>query len=381
MKRKTKISNQTEGWIPGESKPTPEQVEHDKRHWKKALARIVREHNWKHAKKDKGVSMRTQALRSNTLFQIFRTLRSARFKFAPYNLGGRHIEFIMRYDTAAAGMADELKTLGSKLEPRDAPLAPATIQSNLSTLRTYCEWINKPGMVRSAEYYAEKHLVKRTGNATRDRTWSGAAVDRAAVVTKVTQADPVVGLQLEVMVAFGLRRKEAVMFCPTLARVPNHGLPDGETSTSYLAFLKVKRGTKGGRLRYVALRNEMQEDVYQRALKAAPHAGSHIGYPGKTLKQALDKFSNVLRACGVTMAQLGVTPHGLRHEFASDLYFDLTEVLPPVKGGDPQLSREAMDAAYLEVARQLGHNRPQISQAYLGSRARTRTSECPDPEL
>nr|WP_052170781.1 integrase domain-containing protein [Massilia sp. JS1662] len=374
MKQKKKISNQTEGWIPGKSKPTPEQVKHDTRQWKDALKRILREHNWKHATKDKGVSARTQELRRDTLFKIFRTLRSARFKIAPYNLGGRHIEFIMRYDTATAGMANELKILGSKLEPRDAPLAAATIQSNLSTLRTYCEWINKPGMVRSAEYYADKYLVERTGNATRDRTWSGADVDRAAVVAKVTQADPVVGLQLEVMMAFGLRRKEAVMFCPTLACVPNHGLPDGETSTSYLAFLKVKRGTKGGRLRYVALRNETQEEVYLRALKAAPHPGSHIGYSGKTLKQALDKFSNVLRACGVTMDQLGVTPHGLRHEFASDLYFDLTEVQPPVKGGDPHLSREAMDAAYLEVARQLGHNRPQISHAYLGSRAAARPS-------
>jgi site-specific recombinase XerD len=247
-------------------------------------------------------------------------------------LGGRHIEFLTRYWTAAPGIEAELKKRGSKLQPLASPLMASTIQSMLSTLRTFCQWIGKPGMVRPAEHYVDKSLVKRTGNATRDRTWSGANADRAAIVAKVTQTDPVVGLQLEVMVAFGLRRKEAVMFCPTLACVPAYAIPEGETSTEYLSFLKIKRGTKGGRIRYAAIRNDMQQDVYRRALLAAPHPGTHIGYADKNLKQSLDRFSNVLRACGVTMDQLGVTPHGLRHEFASALYCELTGALPPVKG-------------------------------------------------
>lgn len=366
MKRVKNGSTPVKGNLPRTPRPTAADIETDEKNWKSALGRIVAENNWKHATKDKGVSHRTQEERRNILFRIFKLLRDASFKFAPYKIGGRHIEFLMRYWTAAPKVEEELKKRGSKLRALQSPLMPSTIQSMLSTLRTYCEWINKPGMVRSAEHYVDKSLVRRNSNTTRDRTWSGANVDPADIVAKVTQADPVVGLQLEVMLAYGLRRKEAVMFCPTRACVPAYALPDDETSTQYLSFLEVKRGTKGGRVRYVALRSETHKSVYERALKAAPHEGSHIGYPGKTLKQALDRFSNVLRKYGVTKKQLGVTPHGLRHEFASDLYYELTDALPPVKGRHPHLAREVMEAAYREVAHQLGHGRPQISGAYLG---------------
>ena len=358
-----------------EARPTPAEVARDTKNWKPALGRIIAEHNWKHAKKAKGVSKRTEEERRDGLFRYFNWLREAKFKFAPYNLGGRHIEFLMRYVTAAPGVEEELKERGSKMQPRTTPLEASTIQSMLSTLRTFCQWIDKPGMVLPATRYVDKKLVERSGVASRDRTWSGAKVDVADVVDKVTQADKVVGLQLEAMLAFGLRRKEAVMFAPALACVPAYALPEGETSTPYLCFLKVKQGTKGGRLRYVALRNDLQHDVYQRALRFAPHPGTHIGYPGKTLKQALDKFSNTLRKCGVTTKDLGVTPHGLRHEFASDVYFEITDTLPPVKGGAPNLDPVVMEAAYLEVARQLGHGRSRITQAYLGRLTTSRKEE------
>jgi hypothetical protein len=55
--------------------------------------------------------------------------------------------------------------------------------------------------------------------------------------------------------------------------------------------------------------------------------------------------------------------------FVVHLYFELTGALPPIKGGDPHLAREARDPAYLQATRQVGHARPQISGAYLGSRA------------
>lgn len=375
MKRTNKPAMQADHITLRGARPTPAEISRDTKNWKPALGRIIAEHNWKHAKKHKGVSKRTEEERSDGLYRYFTWLREAGFKFAPYNLGGRHIEFLMRYVTAAPGLEDELEERGSKLQPRTTPLEPSTIQSMLSTLRTFCQWIGKPGLVRPGTHYADEKLVERSGVAKRDRTWSGVEVDRADVIAKVTQADSVVGLQLEVMAAFGLRRKEAVMFSPALACVPAYALPEAETSTSYLAFLKVKQGTKGGRLRYVALRDDLQKDVLQRALRVAPHPGTHIGYPGKTLKQALDKFSNTLRKCGVSLKELGVTPHGARHEFASNLYIELTDALPPIKGGNPSLEPALMEAAYQEVARQLGHGRARITQAYLGRLAARRTGD------
>jgi hypothetical protein len=239
----------------------------------------------------------------------------------------------------------------------------------LSFLRALCDWIGKPGMVLPAKsYVSDPALVSRSTNAVRDRTWSGAQVDVEAVLAKVTQADPVVGLQLEVMLRFALRRKEAVMFCPALAEVPAHALPAGASPGDYLAFLRVKRGTKGGRVRYTAIRNDRQRQVLERALAAAPRPGMHIGRPGQSLKQALDRFSNVLRRCGVSRRQLGVTAHGLRHDFAADLYFELTDMPAPIKGSPANIDPAVMSAAYLEGARQLGHGRPRITGAYLGGR-------------
>lgn len=355
------------------------------RDWKGDLQRLIDRHNGRHAVRSKTVSHSTQAARASGLFRIFKLLRSAGFKIGPSSLGGRHIDFLMGYWTADRTIEAALRLRGSTLPLLETPLSAAYIQQQLSFLRALSDWIEKPGLVRPAQSYGcDPALVTRASNATRDRTWSAANVDVGQVVAEVGQIDAVVRLQLELILAFGLRRKEAVMFCPTLAEVPVFALPAGAGSERYLAFVRVKRGTKGGRVRYTAIRNDYQRDVLRRALAAAPHRGSHVGRPGLSLKQSLDRFSNVLHRCGVTQRALGVTAHGLRHEFASDLYYELTHVPPPIKGGMPSTDPAVMEHAYLEVAQQLGHGRARITGAYLGSRSDGRrpaqwTPEMPSP--
>jgi integrase len=337
--------------------------------WKGELQKLLKKNNEMHSLRDKTVSHRTRSARPDGLFRMFRLLREAGWKVGPSSLGERHIQFLMSYWTADPAIEAGLRIRSSKLPVRSAPISPAYIQQQLSFLRALCEWTGKPGLVRPARHYVDDPaLVSRSTNATRDRTWSGANVDPQSVLAEIYQADPVVGLQLEVVLAFGLRRKEAVMFCPSLAEVPAHALPANASTGDYLAFVRVKRGTKGGRLRYTAIRTEYQRQVLERAKAAAPHQGMHIGRPGLTLKQALTRFSNVLSRCDVTLDQLGVTAHGLRHEFAADLYHNLTELKAPIKGGPLNIDAEVMKAAYLEVAHQLGHGRPRITGAYLGGR-------------
>lgn len=82
----------------------------------------------------------------------------------------------------------------------------------------------------------------------------------------------------------------------------------------------------------------------------------------------MKRFSNVLSRYGVTLKVLGVTDHELRHQFAADLYFELTTFPAPIKGGSANADPDAMNAAYLEVAHQLGHGRARITGAYLGAR-------------
>jgi hypothetical protein len=337
--------------------------------WKGELQGLLRKHNEMHAWRNKTIAFSTREARACGLFRIFHLLRDGGYKVGPYSLGGRHIEFLVGYWTADPSIEEGLRSRGSSLAMRAYPESPAYIQQKLSFLRTLCGWVGKPGLVLPAQkYVGDPALVTRSTNAQRDRTWSGSNVDVEAIMTKVTQVDPVVGFQLEVLMAFGLRRKEAVMFSPALAEVPAHALPNGVDAGAYLAFLRVTRGTKGGRLRFTAIRNDKQRQVLERALMVAPKPGMHIGRPGLSLKQALTRISNVLRRCGVTKRDLGVTAHGLRHEFAADLYFELTELQAPIKGGPVDLDPAVMRGAYLEVAHQLGHGRPRITGVYLGGR-------------
>jgi len=337
--------------------------------WKIQLDAVIAAHNTRHAVRNKLVSHSTMDARKKGLFRAFRTLRALGFQPAPANLSGAHIDVLMRYWTADPQLQTCLGDASAKLQLRTHPYSAAYIQQQLSFLRVYASWIGKPGLVRDAERYtSHPQLVRRTYCAQLDKGWTGNGIDVDASIRAVAKIDLYVAAQLRMAMAFGLRRKEAVMFRPHVAEVPDFALPSSCAAISrYVSFLRIKRGTKGGRLRFAAIRTQAQRDALACAKEIARFPHSDLGRPGLTLKQSLDLFSNVVRTAGLTKKTLGVTPHGLRHEFAGDLYFDIASVQPPVRGNDPCVDPDTMRAAYHEVARQLGHNRPQISNAYLGS--------------
>jgi integrase len=335
--------------------------------WKGILQSIIADHNGQHGVRNKVVSHRTQSARAHALFHMFGLLRRLGYALDPRHLCGRHVAVLVQYWTAAARLTERCAQTGVRLPV--VPYRAATIQQMLSYLRVFGRWIGKPGLVQGAEHYvADRTLVARSYRAEADHGWAGNGVDIEASLAAVARTDAYVAAQLRLMRAFGLRRKEAIMFRPHAALVPPHALPaDFAGGTDYLAFLKVKRGTKGGRLRYVAVRHDEQRRALDDARLLVRTAEGHLGRPGLSLKQSLDRFDNVMRKVGVTRQRLGVTSHGLRHQFAGDLFFEIAEVHAPVRGGDPECSADALRAAYLEVARQLGHSRPQISNAYLGT--------------
>ena len=166
------------------------------------------------------------------------------------------------------------------------------------------------------------------------------------------------------------------MFMPHSAVVSSESVPISQhASDRYAVFLRVERGTKGGRLRFVAIRNDDQRSALELALQFALHPSSHLGHPGLSLKQSLKRFDNVMQKAGVTKKQLGVTAHGLRHQFAQEFHVELTDVQAPVRGGDVCADPETLKTALLEIARQLGHNRPTITRAYVGSPVRASESQ------
>jgi integrase len=322
--------------------------------WKRLLQAIISSHNDRHAIKPKSVSFKTQTERACSLFRCFNDLHALGYKVRnPQRLGGRHIRALMEDWTSPQPRA------------RQATLSPAMIQAELSSLRTFATWIGKPGLVQPAEtYVSDPARVARQQAATKDRSWRGQSIDAEALIEAIAAHDVWVGAELRLARAFGLRVKEAVMLRPRLAELPAGHVGDDTGWTG--PHLELLRGTKGGRLRYIPIDTAAKRAALDAAQALVSSDSQHLADPKRTLVQNLDRLGNVMKKFGVTKRALGVTPHGLRHEYAGDRYEAVAGVAPPVRGGArPDAVTE--HGARLHVARELGHSRTQITSAYLGS--------------
>lgn len=318
-----------------------------KKSWRAALQTILNENNRDALRRNKVISHETMQDRAEILFLSFKQLREMGFKIEePRNLAPRHVEALME----KWEMADQLSA--------------STLQKRLSVLRAFAKWINKEGMIASTESYMKNpQNAKRSYIAKEDKSWSAKDIDIHGLIAQIQQYDPYVGIQLKLMWAFGLRRKEAICFKP---RRNDKGefIEVGQGAVVYL-----KEGTKGGRAR-IAEFDYMPDAAQRRAVldEAKAFVGSedaHVGRPGKNLLQNINRFEYVMRKFGLTHSELGVTGHGLRHQAMSDGYEALTGVPSPVRGGvlqDPALKEQAR----LRMTRNAGHNRTQITSAYYG---------------
>jgi integrase len=105
---------------------------------------------------------------------------------------------------------------------------------------------------------------------------------------------------------------------------------------------------------------------------ASRHPKGRLCNPRLTIEQAKRRFFYVVgEKLGVTKNELGVTVHGLRHEYANDLYGRVSGSPSTVRGGSI-VDRAADEKARHEVSQHLGHARLSITASYTGSRARGR---------
>ena len=210
-----------------------------------------------------------------------------------------------------------------------------------------------PVLTEPAAYVPGQALVSRSYCAESDRSWTALGIDAGDLVARVAEADVFVGAQLAMALAFGLRVREAIMFQPFQAVTE-----DG-------ASIALLRGTKGGRVRLVPIDTDGKRAALDLARRVAVSDAGHLGDPRRSLEQNRTRFYTVLERFGVTRRQLGITAHGLRHQYANDRYEDFAGAPAPVRGGE-QLDREVDRSARLQVAEELGHARENISTAYLG---------------
>ncbi len=172
---------------------------------------------------------------------------------------------------------------------------------------------------------------------------------------------------MEMQAAFGLRVMESLQIEPEISDIGG-------------GRLHVFRGTKGGKSRMVELDEdqvvrEWQVDVLERAkVFAKKHPKRRLALAHLPLKNARNHYYYVLKKCGVSKLQLGVTSHGLRHSFAARKFEEKTGSRPPVEspanllGGE--LGKELDDQTRLDISQELGHWRKSVTTAYLGSNQR-----------
>lgn len=308
--------------------------------WKGRLTALLREHCHKSERHPgKAVSSGTRAKRWTVLFAAFGTLRELGFKIEePANLRLKHVRALVAHWEARR-------------------LSPSTIQNNVCILRLYAGWIGKPGLVPDTDsLVSEPDRGRRSYAADHDKSWEGNGVDYGEQLERIRAEDPAMALQVELAAAFGLRAAETWLLRP--------GVDVRQEDGQYV--LTLFRGTKGKRLRYVPIESDFQKDVLERARRSA-RLGSMIP-ASYTKKRWRNRFYWMLRKLGITRGGLGVTMHGLRHQYAHGQYRKILGVEPAVRGGDtPALTREETELGKQQLAEELGHSRTSIVGAYTGT--------------
>ena len=129
-------------------------------------------------------------------------------------------------------------------------------------------------------------------------------------------------------------------------------------------------------MRLLPIDSALRQHAIDYARRVTVGVNDSVSDPRLSLQQAIRRLRYVMERFGITRADLGVTPHGLRHQGAADRFQKVTQVPPPIAGGpavDPALDLQARR----EIADHLGHVRVQITNCYLGTRRVTPANGSP----
>lgn len=226
-----------------------------------------------------------------------------------------------------------------------------------TTVRRFGTWIGKPDLCPPLPDLIEVPSAARRSLAARiARAWDTTPEEFEAILAKVTPVCPMTALHLRLASLFGCRVQEMLMFRPARAI-------QGD-------YIHLEEGTKGGRARMVPIETNEQREWLDVALALAEEdpKGRLIAEPGLTLRQAINHFYSVLRACGIDRKTSGVTAHGLRHSYACHIYKELTGEKAPIMGGG-KVDKDLDHSVRLDISRRLGHGRISVTNAYLGDHA------------
>ncbi|MCR4470080.1 integrase domain-containing protein [Burkholderia sp. SCN-KJ] len=284
----------------------------------------------------RALSIKTQEYRATAICKAFVELREGGFALqTPWSLKTKHVEYLVdRWvkDQQSGG----------------------TIENKLTYLRALAQWLGKANLVGTLGDYVDRREagLERSYVATEDKSWVANGVDAVAKIAEIAQTCPYTAVQLKLQAAFGLRVEESFMLRAVEAVRDPH-------------MLAVTRGTKGGRPRQVPIERKIA--ILEEAARLSNGVTGSTIPAGRTLKQWRDWYYYVLGKHGVTKSGIGVTSHGLRHEYLQTLYEQVAEVPAPIKGSSSRPDPAAHDEAKRRVVEAAGHSRVSKANAYLST--------------
>jgi integrase len=312
--------------------------------WRGKLATLLGKYGSLTTDQRKFASHQTHTKRAQILYASFKELRELGYRLdEPANFKPKHLAALVQF------------------WEKDGQ-SPSTIQNKISVFRVFSGWIGKAGMIRAAESYVQTPgAATRSYVATEPKGWTANSIP-LEIISQVEEFDARVGLQLRTCLTFGLRVKESVEFKP-------HRVDKGD-------YMIVTDGTKGGRARAVPIDTDEKRELLEQCKRLVGHAkNAFLGDPQHSLLQNKNRFYYVMKKFGITRTQLGVTAHGLRHEYVNGRYELLTGNKSPVEGGTLAKDNPELDyAARITIAEEVGHTRPSIVSCYSGSRRTVTTN-------
>jgi hypothetical protein len=225
---------------------------------------------------------------------------------------------------------------------RAAGLSAGTLKNRMAWVRWWGEKVRKSSVLPrdNAELGIEKKSTWKGQKAhtTAPEVW--AALDKRAQ------------LAVRLQMAFGLRLEESLKLRPA-------------TADKGSALALQASWCKGGRARVIPITHPRQRRLLQELHAAVGNGG--LVPEGQSYISARKGLERTTWAAGIR------NMHGHRHWYAQWRYKSLTDQDAPAAGGKTyeQLSKVERAADYrarLTISRELGHNRIEITDTYLGRR-------------
>ena len=274
--------------------------------------------------------------------------RFARFAAWSRDHGARYLEYVTPELATEYGRELADLVIQGELSSSYAQNLVSAVNTAMS-MATHGAW--KPVSPTKDCQIGQRSLIRETAPATLNQTTfesAARAVEsrlgaRAATLIELTRG-------------FGLRSKEASLL--DCKRALQEAGKTGKVTIS--------AGTKGGRTREVPILRDGQIRALERAasIQGANRSLMPKEHSWKTWREG------PLRAVREALQEAtgGDCLHDLRAAYAIERYQQLTRQPAPVVTRKPPADRKADRQARQIIARELGHNRIEITNAYLGGR-------------